>query len=124
MLLSSVFTKSIWDARRSLPGWTVATAAVALMYAAFWPTVNSPEMADALAAYPDGMLAAFNADVDRKLEGTVWKSGCASWYADPTGRIAALWPDWTFAFRRQLATFDADSYDLRTPQRTPEPIAA
>jgi ABC-2 type transport system permease protein len=55
-----VLTRSLWDARRSLPGWTLAIAAVAVMYAAFWPTVNSPEMADALAAYPEGMMAAFN----------------------------------------------------------------
>jgi ABC-2 type transport system permease protein len=61
MLLRDVYTKALWDARRSLPGWTLAIAAVALMYAAFWPTVNSPEMAGALAAYPQDVLAAFNA---------------------------------------------------------------
>ena len=60
MLLSNVFTRSIWDARRSLPGWTVAIAGVGLMYAAFWPTMRSPEMAEALAAYPQDVLAAFN----------------------------------------------------------------
>ena len=60
MLLHNVFTKALWDARRSLPGWTVAIAAVGLMYAAFWPTMRSPQMAEALAAYPEDMLAAFN----------------------------------------------------------------
>ncbi|MEU8231126.1 ABC transporter permease subunit [Actinoplanes sp. NPDC048967] len=60
MFLRDVYSKALWDARRSLPGWTVAIAAVALMYAAFWPTVNSPQMHDALAAYPDDVLAAFN----------------------------------------------------------------
>jgi ABC-2 type transport system permease protein len=60
VLLSNVFTKSIWDARRSLPGWTVAIAGVGLMYAAFWPTMRSPEMTEALAAYPQDVLAAFN----------------------------------------------------------------
>jgi ABC-2 type transport system permease protein len=60
MLLRNVFTKSIWDARRSLPGWTVAIVAVGLMYAAFWPTMRSPEMAGAMAAYPKDVLAAFN----------------------------------------------------------------
>jgi ABC-2 type transport system permease protein len=61
VLLRDPFTKSLWDARRSLPGWTVAIAAVALMYAAFWPSVNSPAMADALRAYPPGVLKALNA---------------------------------------------------------------
>lgn len=55
------YTKSLWDGRRSLPGWTVAIAAVALMYAAFWPSVHSPAMADALKAYPQGVLDALNA---------------------------------------------------------------
>ena len=60
MLLHSVFGKSIWDARRTLPGWTVAIVAVGLMYAAFWPSMRSPEMAEAFAAYPQDVLAAFN----------------------------------------------------------------
>jgi len=60
VLLRNVFTKSLWDARRSLPGWTLAIVAVALMYSAFWPSVNSPEMAGALAAYPKGVLDALN----------------------------------------------------------------
>ena len=60
MLLRNVFTKWLWDARRSLPGWTVAITAVALMYAAFWPTMRSPQMAEAFAAYPQDVLEAFN----------------------------------------------------------------
>jgi ABC-2 type transport system permease protein len=60
VLLHNVFGKSIWDARRSLPGWTVAIVAVGLMYAAFWPTMRTPEMAEAFAAYPQDVLAAFN----------------------------------------------------------------
>lgn len=60
MLLRNVFTRTLWDTRRSLPGWTAAIVAVALMYAAFWPTIRSPEMAEALAAYPQDLLAAFN----------------------------------------------------------------
>jgi ABC-2 type transport system permease protein len=62
MWLRDVYTKALWDARRSLPAWTLAIAAVALMYAAFWPTISSPELAEAFAAYPDDVLAAFNAD--------------------------------------------------------------
>jgi ABC-2 type transport system permease protein len=60
VLLRNVLTKAIWDARRSLPGWTVAIVAVGLMYAAFWPTMRSPAMAEAMAAYPQDVLAAFN----------------------------------------------------------------
>jgi ABC-2 type transport system permease protein len=61
-MLRDVFTKTLWDARRSLLGWAVAISAVGLMYAAFWPTVNTPDMQQALQNYPDGLLEAFNYD--------------------------------------------------------------
>jgi cyclohexanone monooxygenase len=66
--------------------------------------------------------AAWNRELDGKLAGTVWNSGCSSWYADSTGRIAALWPDWTFAFRRRLRAFDADSYELRVARPAGDPV--
>jgi beta-exotoxin I transport system permease protein len=62
MLLRNVFTKSLWDARRSLLGWTLAIVAVGAMYAAFWPSMQSPEMAKAMEAYPRGVLEALNYD--------------------------------------------------------------
>ena len=54
----------------------------------------------------------FNREVDRRHEGAVWSSGCASWYLDDTGRNATLWPDWTFHFRRRTAHFDPEKYSL------------
>ena len=68
---------------------------------------------------------AYNAEVDARMEGTVWNSGCSSWYMDATGRNATLWPDWTWQFRRRLARFDASEYVLeRTAVQAPEPVAA
>ena len=61
-MLRSVFTKTLWDGRRSLLAWTLAVAAVAAMYASFWPTVNTPDMQKAMASYPQGMLEALNYD--------------------------------------------------------------
>jgi cation diffusion facilitator CzcD-associated flavoprotein CzcO len=66
---------------------------------------------------------AYNEDLHQKLEGTVWNTGCASWYVDQHGRNVTLWPDWTFAFRRQTATFDSDSYELH-PAREREAVPA
>ncbi len=54
----------------------------------------------------------FNEEVDRRHEGTVWSSGCASWYLDDTGRNATLWPDWTFRFRRRTSSFNPAHYRL------------
>jgi len=55
---------------------------------------------------------AFNHEVDQRHEGTVWSSGCASWYLDDTGRNATLWPDWTFMFRRRTSSFNPAHYRL------------
>jgi cation diffusion facilitator CzcD-associated flavoprotein CzcO len=59
----------------------------------------------------------FNADIDRRMRGTVWNTGCASWYLDDTGRNATLWPDWTWRFRRRAAKLQPADYalDVRAP---------
>jgi cation diffusion facilitator CzcD-associated flavoprotein CzcO len=54
----------------------------------------------------------FNERVQEQLGGTVWNTGCASWYLDDTGRNATLWPDWTWRFRRRTARFDPADYRL------------
>lgn len=61
-MLRSVFTKWLWDARRSLLGWTLAIVLVGGGYAAFWPTIDTPEIQDALESYPKGLLEALNYD--------------------------------------------------------------
>lgn len=55
---------------------------------------------------------AFNRDLDRRHAGTVWSTGCQSWYLDRTGRNATLWPDWTWRFRRRSVGFDSADYRL------------
>jgi cyclohexanone monooxygenase len=48
------------------------------------------------------------------MKRTVWtRGGCQSWYLDEQGRNTTLWPKSTVTFRRQLARFDADAYDVR-----------
>jgi cyclohexanone monooxygenase len=55
----------------------------------------------------------WNADIQRRMQRTVWNTGgCSSWYLDAHGRNTTLWPRATFTFRRLLARFDADNYDL------------
>ena len=68
---------------------------------------------DAVAATGDGtprdvrpdVAAAWNQRLQRKLPGTVWGSGCSSWYLDADGRNLALWPGFTFTFRRRTRRF-------------------
>lgn len=63
MLLRNVFTKSLWDSRRSLIGWTVAIVGVGAMYGAFWPSVQSPELAQAMESYPKAIKDALDFDL-------------------------------------------------------------
>jgi cation diffusion facilitator CzcD-associated flavoprotein CzcO len=55
----------------------------------------------------------FNADLQRRLRGTVWDSGgCASWYLDSRGCNRTIWPRQTWSFRRMTRRFDPASYRL------------
>ena len=67
-----------------------------------------------------GAQAAYNAEIDEMTEGTVWLSGgCQSYYLDRNGHNAALWPTYTWPFRRRLREFDAVAYAFvtRVPTR-------
>jgi cation diffusion facilitator CzcD-associated flavoprotein CzcO len=65
---------------------------------------------------------AFNRRLDERMQGTVWTTGCSSWYLDDTGRNATLWPDWTFRFRKRASRFDPAEYELSAAVR--ETVAA
>jgi cation diffusion facilitator CzcD-associated flavoprotein CzcO len=57
--------------------------------------------------------AAYVAEIDRSMRGTVWTSGgCLSWYLDSTGRNSTLWPRSSWQFRRRLARFAPTEYIL------------
>jgi cation diffusion facilitator CzcD-associated flavoprotein CzcO len=81
-------------------------------------------VADALRAMREGGAAtvevrkaamdAYDADVQRRLEGTVWNTGgCASWYLDDQGRNSTIWPGFTWPYKRRMLRFDASAYELR-----------
>jgi len=64
----------------------------------------------AIEARPEAQ-AAYVADVDRRMRGTVWTSGgCLSWYLDSTGRNSTLWPTPSWSFRRRVARFSPREY--------------
>lgn len=55
---------------------------------------------------------AWNEKLQARFAGTVWASGCRSWYLDERGRNVTLWPGFTFTFRRETRRFDAAAYRL------------
>jgi cation diffusion facilitator CzcD-associated flavoprotein CzcO len=67
--------------------------------------------------------AAYNAEIDRMTEGTVWVTGgCKSWYIDANGHNSTLWPTFTWPFRQRLREFDEAAYALGAA--APLPVAA
>jgi cation diffusion facilitator CzcD-associated flavoprotein CzcO len=55
-------------------------------------------------------VTAFNDEIDRAMQGTVWSSGCNSWYLDATGRNSVVWPGWSFRFRTRTRHFEPQKY--------------
>ena len=55
---------------------------------------------------------AYNKEMQQRMQGTVWASGCASWYLDARGQNTTLWPGFTFEFWYRTRRFDAHRYRL------------
>lgn len=51
-----------------------------------------------------------NEALQRRLQRTVWATGCRSWYLDANGRNVTLWPGFTFDYWRQLRRVDWAAY--------------
>ncbi|MCX5743828.1 MAG: NAD(P)/FAD-dependent oxidoreductase [Proteobacteria bacterium] len=56
---------------------------------------------------------AFAEELKRKLVGTVWTSGCDSWYRAPDGEVL-LWPGFTFDYWRRTRSIELANYDVRS----------
>lgn len=55
----------------------------------------------------------FNAEVQRKLQGSVWNSGgCKSWYLDEHGKNRTLWSGFTFEYWSQTRKVDPAEYEF------------
>ena len=58
------------------------------------------------------------------MVGTVWNSGCNSWYLSDSGKNFSIWPDYTFNFIRQTQTLDLADYEVVKLDGLPETQAA
>lgn len=52
----------------------------------------------------------FATSVQRDLGGTVWQSGCASWYLDEQGRNSTIWPHFTTGYWRRTRRLNPAEY--------------
>jgi cation diffusion facilitator CzcD-associated flavoprotein CzcO len=54
----------------------------------------------------------YNGELRRRLPGTVWSSGCVSWYQASGGKNTVIWPGYTWEFRLRTRRFDPRDYEL------------
>ncbi|MFT7404134.1 flavin-containing monooxygenase [Zhongshania sp.] len=52
----------------------------------------------------------YNEGLQKLLGGSIWATGCDSWYKHRTGKITQLWPGFTFTFRRRNQDFKLSDY--------------
>lgn len=62
-------------------------------------------------AVKDDIQDQYNEYVQHMLDGTVWQSGCVSWYQQNGGKNFALWP--TYTWKYWLATRKVNAADFR-----------
>lgn len=54
----------------------------------------------------------FNAELQPRLQRSIWASGCQSWYLDAAGHNATAWPGFTFEFRMRALAFDETAFEF------------
>ncbi|WP_339675611.1 NAD(P)/FAD-dependent oxidoreductase [uncultured Zhongshania sp.] len=52
----------------------------------------------------------YNEGLQKLLGGSIWATGCDSWYKHRSGKITQLWPGFTFTFRRRNRNFKRSDY--------------
>ncbi|WKG05748.1 NAD(P)/FAD-dependent oxidoreductase [Mycolicibacterium sp. HK-90] len=76
-----------------------------------------------VAVRPEAM-AAFLADIDRWMQGTVWLTRCSSYFRAPSGRVVTQWPRSARAFWSMTRRFRAAEYTFDPPATRPAPVPA
>jgi hypothetical protein len=53
-----------------------------------------------------------NDELQRRLAGTTWNSGCASWYLTPDGHNATTYPGFATQYVRSTRRVELDDYEM------------
>lgn len=56
--------------------------------------------------------AQYNERLHARFAGTVWETGCTSWYRTATGKNTTLWPGFTLEYRLRTRRFRPRHYDI------------
>ena len=64
------------------------------------------------------IAARWTRELQAKLPGTVWDTGCSSWYLNDAGVNTTIWPDFTFKFRSATRHFDPRDHKISASKKT------
>jgi len=56
----------------------------------------------------------FNQNLQTRMEGTIWMSGCTSWYQADNGKVTTLWPGFTAEYRARTMRVNPRNYNFVT----------
>jgi len=59
----------------------------------------------------------FDREIRAALAGTVWHTGCTSWYVDENGNDPSQWPWLWSTYRRRTSVLDPGAYELSRSRR-------
>ena len=76
--------------------------------------------ADYLDVKPEAQ-ARFNARVQAAMKGTVWSSGCVSWYQQGDGKNFTIWPWSTWRYWLATRQVPLADYSFHRREAQPEP---
>ena len=57
------------------------------------------------------VMKTFNEKIQNDLEGTVWQTGCASWYKREDGKNFTIWPGTTYGYAWQTRAIDQKHFN-------------
>ncbi len=58
----------------------------------------------------DNVQTNYNTEIQKKLERTVWNSGCVSWYQTSEGKNTSIYPGFTFQFWKRLKKMKKEDF--------------
>ncbi|MCX2930663.1 NAD(P)/FAD-dependent oxidoreductase [Mycobacterium sp. CVI_P3] len=57
----------------------------------------------------------FNDEIEQRLQGTIFTSGCPGWYSTPGGKVTTVWAGSHSEYKRRIAEFDPSVYQRIAP---------
>lgn len=79
----------------------------------------------ALVEPEESAVRAYNDELQRRLDGTVWTAGgCQSWYQNEHGKNTTLFPGFTLEFAARTRRFEAGAYRMQARRELPAAAVA